>query len=167
MLLAIIILNKFVVKIPVVSLAAVMIVVSFSTINWGSLKRISKVPKSDTLVMVSTVLVVLFTHNLAYGVIVGIMISAIAFTSKISDINVEKNDINGHVKYDVNSIDINFTNVKVWDESAVDAIDKVVIKYHKNNIKTNLIGLSDSCMELIDNMATYNKPGGLEVVSSH
>lgn len=189
MLLAVIILNKFVVKIPVVSLAAVMVVVSFSTINWGSLKRISKVPKSDTLVMVSTVLVVLFTHNLAYGVIVGIMISAIAFTSKISDINVEKNDINGHVKYevkgqlffasttkfinsfdyneDVNSIDINFTNVKVWDESAVDAIDKVVIKYHKNNIKTNLIGLSDSCMELIDNMATYNKPGGLEVVSSH
>ena len=189
MLLAIIILNKFVVKIPVVSLAAVMIVVSFSTINWGSLKRISKIPKSDTVVMVSTVLVVLFTHNLAYGVIVGIMISAIAFTSKISEINVEKYTINGNIKYevkgqlffasttkfinsfdyseDINSIDIDFTNVKVWDESAVDTIDKVVIKYHKNDIKTNLTGLSDSCMELIDNMATYNKPGGLEVVSSH
>ncbi len=189
MLFSIIILNKFVVQIPVVSLAAVMVVVSISTFNWGSLKRIKKVPKSDTLVMVSTVIVVLVTHNLAYGVIVGMALSAITFASKISEINVKKYEVHGYVKYEVkgqlffasttqfinsfdynenvNTIDIDFTNVKVWDESAVDAIDKVVIKYHKIGIKTNLIGLSRSCVELIDDMAIYNKPGGLEVVSGH
>ena len=189
MLFSVIILNKFVVQIPVVSLAAVMVVVSISTFNWGSLKRIKKVPKSDTLVMVSTVVVVLVTHNLAYGVIVGIILSAITFASKISEINVKKHEVHGYVKYEVkgqlffasttefinsfdynenvNTIDIDFTNVKVWDESAVDAIDKVVIKYHKNGIETNLIGLSSSCLELIDDMAIYNKPGGLEVVSGH
>ena len=189
MLFSVIILNKFVTQIPVVSLAAVMVVVSISTFNWGSIKRIRKVPKSDTLVMLSTVVVVLATHNLAYGVIVGIIVSAIAFTSKISEILVNKNNDSGHVKYDVkgqlffasttkfinsfdynekvDSVDIDLSNVKVWDESAVDAIDKVVIKYHKNGITTNLIGLSDSCLELIDNLAVYNKTGGLDMVSRH
>lgn len=189
MLFSVIILNKFVVQIPVVSLAAVMVVVSISTFNWESIKRITKVPKSDTVVMVSTVIVVLLTHNLAYGVIVGIIISAIAFASKISEINVQKHEVHGYIKYEVKgqlffasttkfmnsfdynekntSIDIDFTNVKVWDESAVDAIDKVVIKYHKNSTETNLIGLSDNCLALIDDMAIHNKPGGLEMVSGH
>lgn len=189
MLFSVIILNKFVTQIPVVSLAAVMVVVSISTFNWGSIKRIKQVPKSDTLVMLSTVVVVLATHNLAYGVIVGIIVSAIAFASKISEIEVKKNKSNRYVKYEVkgqlffasttkfinsfdynekvDSVDIDFTNVKIWDESAVDSIDKVVIKYHKNGVTTNLIGLSDSCLELIDNMAIHNKPGGLDMVSSH
>lgn len=189
MLFSIIILNKLVIQIPVVSLAAVMVVVSISTFNWSSLKRITKVPKSDTAVMFSTVIVVLLTHNLAYGVIVGIIVSALSFASKISEVTVTRNDNLGYVKYvvegqlffasttkfinsfdyneKVHSINIDFSNVKIWDESAVDAIDKVVIKYHKNNIEANLTGLSDKCLELIDNMAIYNKPGGLEMASGH
>lgn len=186
MLFSIIILNSFVVKIPVVSLAAVMVVVSFTTFNWNSLKRIKKVPLSDTLVMISTVVVVLATHNLAYGVVIGIIISAVLFASKISEIDVKKHEVHEYVKYEVtgqlffasttkfissfdynekiDTIDIDFSNVKVWDESAVDAIDKVVIKYAKNNIKTNLVGLSDSCLELINNMAIHDKLDNLEVV---
>lgn len=186
MLFSIIILNSFVVKIPVVSLAAVMVVVSFTTFNWNSLKRIKKVPLSDTLVMISTVVVVLATHNLAYGVVIGIIISAVLFASKISEIEVKKHEVHGYVKYEVSgqlffasttkfissfdynekidTIDIDFSNVKVWDESAVDAIDKVVIKYAKNNVKTNLVGLSDSCLELINNMAIHDKLDNLEVV---
>lgn len=186
MLFSIIILNSFVVKIPVVSLAAVMVVVSFTTFNWNSLKRIKKVPLSDTLVMISTVVVVLATHNLAYGVVIGIIISAVLFASKISEIDVKKHEVHEYVKYEVtgqlffasttkfissfdynekiDTIDIDFSNVKVWDESAVDAIDKVVIKYAKNNVKTNLVGLSDSCLELINNMAIHDKLDNLEVV---
>ena len=189
MLFSIIILNRFVTQIPVVSLAAVMVVVAISTFNWGSIKRIAKVPKSDTLVMLSTVAVVLATHNLAYGVIVGIIISALAFASKVSEIDVKKNNANEYIKYHVkgelffasttkfinsfdynekvNTIDIDFTNAKVWDESAVDAIDKVVTKYHKNNITTNLIGLSSSSLELVDNMTIHNKPGGLNIISDN
>ena len=45
----------------------------------------------------------------------------------------------------------------MWDESAVDAIDKVVIKYKKNNISVNLTGLNDKSLDLVDKMATYNK----------
>lgn len=81
MLIAVIVLNKFVVQIPVVALGSVMVVVSITTFNWESIKRISKVPKTDTIVMISTVIVVLLTHNLAYGVILGIVLSALFFAS--------------------------------------------------------------------------------------
>ena len=47
------------------------------------------------------------------------------------------------------------SKVKIWDESAVDAIDKVVIKFHKNGVKTNLIGMSNQCLELVDRMAVH------------
>jgi len=185
MLFSVIILNKFVTQIPVVALASVMVVVAISTFNWSSIKRISKVPKSDTLVMISTVIVVLITQNLAYGVVVGIMISAIAFVSKISHINIKKYEENGNITYKVNGqlffvsttkfidsfnyndkanvINIDFDSCKVWDESAVDAIDKVIIKYNKNNIKVNLIGLSKESLKLIDNMSTYNKLDNLDM----
>lgn len=190
MLISVIVLNKFVVQIPVVALGAVMVVVSISTFNFESIKRIAKVPKADTFVMISTVIVVLLTHNLAYGVIVGIILSSIFFASKISDIQVNlstnESDI---VTYEVKGqlffastlkfihsfnytekidfVNIDLSHVKVWDESAVDAIDKVVIKFHKNGVKTNLLGMSPECLALIDKIAIYNKSGGLEVVSDH
>lgn len=189
MLISVIVLNKFVVKIPVVALGAVMVVVSISTFNWESIKRIKMVPKSDTFVMLSTVVVVLLTHNLAYGVIIGIIFSSIFFASKISEISIEKIVSGNTATYEVkgqlffasttkfiNSFDyadnieivnLDLSHVKIWDESAVDAIDKVVIKLHRNGIKTNLYGMSKGCFELIDRIATHNKPGGLDVVSSH
>ncbi|WP_258049608.1 SulP family inorganic anion transporter [Clostridium weizhouense] len=189
MLISVIVLNKFVTQIPVVALGAVMIVVSISTFNWESIKRIRKVPKSDTFVMISTVVTVLLTHNLAYGVIVGIILSSIFFAAKISEISVEKIKEDKKVIYlahgqlffastlkfinsfdfteDVDTVDINLSKVRIWDESAVDSIDKVVIKFHKNGIKTNLIGMSTQCLELIDRMSIHNKPGKLDVASGN
>lgn len=189
MLTSVIVLNKFVSQIPVVALGSVMVVVAFSTFNWGSIKRIRKVPITDTIVMISTVIVVLLTHNLAYGVIVGIILSALFFAAKISEVNVEKTKQDSRVVYvvkgqlffastlkfinsfdyteNVNSIDIDFSKVRIWDESAVDAIDKVVIKFHKNGVKTNLIGMSEQCVALVDKIAIHNKEGGLESAAIH
>lgn len=189
MLISVIVLNKFVVQIPVVALGAVMVVVSISTFNWESIKRIRVVPKSDTFVMVLTVVIVLLTHNLAYGVIVGIMLSAIFFASKISEISVVKSIKDQIVTYEVKGqlffasttkfidsfdytdnidiVNIDLSHVRIWDESAVDAIDKVVIKLHKSGIKTNLLGMSKQCLELIDRIAIHNKPGGLDTASNH
>jgi len=189
MLISVIVLNKFVVQIPVVALGAVMVVVSITTFNWGSIKRIRKVPKTDTIVMISTVIVVLLTHNLAYGVILGIILSALFFASKISEIKVKKIKEDTKTIYVANGqlffastlkfidsfdftekiqfVNIDLSKIKIWDESAVDAIDKVVIKFHKNGVKANLIGMSNQCLELVDRMAVHNKPGGLEEASSH
>lgn len=189
MLISVIVLNKFVVQIPVVALGAVMVVVSITTFNWGSIKRITKVPKTDTIVMISTVVVVLLTHNLAYGVLLGIVLSAIFFASKISEIEVKKIKedtktiylVNGQLFFastlkfigsfdfteEIKFVDIDLSRVKIWDESAVDVIDKVVLKFHKNGVKVNLIGMSNQCLELVDRMAVYNKPGALGVSGSH
>lgn len=183
MLLFTIIFNKLFVRIPVVALAAVMVVVSITTFNWGSLKRMFKVPITDTIVMISTVIVVVLTHNLAYGVVVGTILSALFFVAKISHVNVEKVSHEDKVKYvvhgplffasttafinkfdyndKVNSVDIDLSNMKIYDESAVDAIDKMVIKFHKCGIKANLVGVNKSCKELIEKIAIHNKPNGL------
>ena len=179
MLFSVILLNEFVVVIPVVALASVMIVVSITTFDFGSIKRMKCVPKSDSLIMVSTVIVVLCTHNLAYGVIVGIIISALVFASKTSEIDIHKNVLHEFCKFDVvgplffasttkfidsfdynkdiTHVEIDFTNAKICDESAVSAIDKVVMKYRTQGVDITLVGLSASCLELVDKVATHDK----------
>lgn len=189
MLTSVIVLNKFVAQIPVVALGSVMVVVASSTFNWGSIKKISKTPINDTIVMITTVIVVLLTHNLAYGVIVGIILSALFFSSKISEISVKKIEQDGKVVYvgegqlffastskfinsfdyteNLNSVDIDCSNIKIWDESAVDAIDKVVIKFHRNGVTANLIDMNEDCVALVDKIAIHNKKGGLESGIGH
>ena len=176
MLLSVIVLNEFVVNIPVIALASVMVVVSITTFNFGSIKRIKCVPKSDTLIMVSTVVVVLLTHNLAYGVIIGILISALVFASKTSDIDIHKQMDGTSAKYEVKGslffasttkfteffdynkeithVEIDFTHAKICDESAVAAIDKVVIKYKAQGASIHLVGFKESCLELFHKVAT-------------
>ncbi|WP_224038191.1 STAS domain-containing protein [Clostridium gelidum] len=111
--------------------------------------------------MISTVVVVLLTHNLAYGVLLGIVLSAIFFASTLKFIG--SFDFTEEIKF----VDIDLSRVKIWDESAVDVIDKVVFKFHKNGVKVNLIGMSNQCLELVDRMAVHNKPGALGASSSH
>ncbi len=178
MLLSIILLNEFVTSIPVVALASVMLVVSFKTFSFDSLKKLRKTPKSDTLVMISTVLVVVFTHNLAYGVLVGMLISAVIFVIKMSEIEIHQKKCGSYkvkgqlffasttkfinsfdYKPQVDSIDINLENVRIWDESAIDAVDKVVLKFKKNGVQANLIGLSRQCEELLEKLAIHKNKG--------
>ena len=82
-------LNGWVVQIPIAALVSVMIIVSIATFDWSSIKRLVKVPKTDSAVMLTTVVVVLLTDNLAYGVVIGIIMSALFFVNKISQPQVE------------------------------------------------------------------------------
>ncbi len=179
MLGSIILLNRFVVQIPVIALASVMVVISFSTFNWKSLKRIKTVPITDTLVMLCTVAVVLFTHNLAFGVVAGTILSSLFFAGKMASVHVHKCDESEHATYKISGqlffasttsfiesfdynidskrVDLHFHKAKIWDESAVDAIDKVISKYRKNEIKANIIGLSNTCAELVDKISTHKE----------
>lgn len=187
----IIVLNSFVVKIPLAALVAVMIVVSISTFDWNSLKTITKVPKHDTVVMLVTVATVILTHNLAIGVFVGVVLSCMFFVSNIAKINIEytldsensesvykihgqlffasvKHFINDF-RYDKNkkTVHIDFSNSHIWDHSAVNAIDKVVLKYHKMGIKVHIVGANTDSMSILDQVAMFNKPGGLEREIGH
>jgi high affinity sulfate transporter 1 len=191
LMLLILVLNDFLVQIPMAALVGVMIMVSIGTFDWSSLKTVHKAPITDTLVMVATVITVLMTHDLSKGVLVGIILSAIFFASKISKVKVttlasegshkkvyrvsgqlffasvsefvESFNYNDHVK----EVSLDLTQAHLWDDSAVGAIDRVVIKYHQNGIKVHLIGLNTESNKLIEKLAVHNKPGGLEKVVGH
>lgn len=179
MLVSIIALNQFVVRIPVIALASVMVVVSFATFNFDSIKRMRAVPKTDTLVMLATVVVVLLTDNLAYGVLVGILISTLAFVAKSSHIGVQtvikgrqityllkgplffasttnlmqSLDYSASFNQAFDEICLDFSDVKIWDESAVDILDKIVLKYSKIDKKITLVGLESPCKAMVQKLS--------------
>ncbi|MFS0777405.1 SulP family inorganic anion transporter [Neobacillus sp. 3P2-tot-E-2] len=187
----IILLNDFLVRIPMAALVGVMFMVSIGTFDWSSLRNIHKTPFSDTIVMIATVGTVLATHDLSKGVLVGILLSAIFFASKISKVKVttlaskgshkKEYTVSGQLFFasvtdfvesfnyteDVKEVSIDLTQAHLWDDSAVGAIDKVVIKYHQNGIKVQLIGLNKESNKLIEKLAVHNKPGGLEKAVGH
>ncbi|XJZ27961.1 SulP family inorganic anion transporter [Bacillota bacterium Lsc_1132] len=184
-------LQGLLVQIPMAALVGVMFMVSIGTFDWSSLKSLKKVPFTDTIVMIATVITVVKTDNLSMGVLVGVILSAIFFASKISKVSVTSLSAKGahkkvyHVsgqlffasvtdflnsfdyKEEVNEIDLDLSNAHIWDDSAVGAIDKVVIKYHQNGVKVNLKGLNTESDKLINKIAVHNKPGGLEKVAGH
>ncbi|WP_066051915.1 SulP family inorganic anion transporter [Robertmurraya korlensis] len=191
LMILILVLNDFLVQIPMAALVGVMIMVSIGTFDWSSLKSLHKTPITDTIVMIATVVTVLMTHDLSIGVLLGIILSAIFFASKISKVKVTTlASEQSHKKYyrvsgqlffasvtdfvecfnyneDVKEVSIDLTEAHLWDDSAVGAIDKIVIKYHQNGVKVNLVGLNKESNKLIDKLAVHNKPGGLEKVVGH
>lgn len=171
LLLLILVLNQWVVLIPIAALVAVMIIVSVATFDWTSIKRMIIVPKTDTAVMLTTVIVVLLTDNLAVGVIIGIAMSFLFFVLKISKVIVKKTETEDGIIYrcsgqlffastthflekfdfDVDNINvkIDVADMKIWDESAADAFDKILEKFHQNNANMKIEGLSDACENLL------------------
>lgn len=174
MLISMLLFSDFMAQIPVVALASVMLIVSITTINWQSLKRIRIVPFKDTCVMIVTVIIVVLTHNLAYGVVTGTILSLLLAGLNKSSLSIEKvmTDCTTYVvrgrlyfvtasdfmqlfdyQENTNVVFIDFTHVRVTDETAVDAIDKVISKYDKQGIKVELIGLSSSCELLVKKLS--------------
>lgn len=172
LMILIVVLNSWVVLIPVAALVAVMIIVSIATFDWSSIKRITKVPKSDTAVMLSVVAIVFVTENLAYGVVVGILLSSVFFANKISKVKVKKVETENGVRYrcsgqlffasttnfleqfdfDISDqmIELDLTDVRFWDESAGDAFDKLIHKYSEKRVRVKIQGLSEACEKLLE-----------------
>jgi len=161
----IIVLGDLVVKIPMPVLVGVMIMVSATTFNWGSFKFLKQAPKSESIVMLATVVIILYTHNLAIGVVVGVILSALLFVAKISRVRITQDEGEYKVKGPLffasttkfikafdnvseNNITINFENSQIWDESAVGAVFKVTQQLEKKGVTVELIGLNSSSEEL-------------------
>jgi SulP family sulfate permease len=174
----IIVLGGVVVQIPMPVLAGIMIMVSIGTFDWSSFSYVRKAPKSDAFVMLATVIVVVVTDNLAIGVLLGIILSAIFFASKISKVSVTS-EIRGNkttfkisgqlffasVEGFVNAFDYNvtdkdivldFSNAHIWDDSGVGAVDKVVIKYRANHNRVTIKGLNASSEKIVNRLAVYH-----------
>ncbi|MED4409366.1 SulP family inorganic anion transporter [Bacillus licheniformis] len=176
----IMVLGDWVVQIPMAALAGVMIMVSIGTFDWSSFSMLRKVPLTDSIVMIVTVVTVMATHDLSKGVFAGVILSAIFFVAKISKLKIEEKSEENAVKYIikgqvffasvqdfVNSfktgeqtkkVILDFSEAHIWDDSAVAAIEKVVLKMKEQGIDVDLIGLNESSWKLVEKLATYDQP---------
>ena len=165
----IIVLGDLVVKIPMPVLAGVMVMVAATTFNWGSFKFLRSAPRSESIVMLITVVIILYTHNLAIGVVIGVILSALFFVAKISRVSVTNEKgiykIQGPLFFasttkfiqafdEVNEtqIIIDFENSQLWDESAVGAILKVITKLESKGIVVTIRGLNSSSEQLYEKL---------------
>lgn len=174
----ILVLGDWVVMIPMPALVGVMIMVSIGTFDWYSLRSLTRVPLSDSAVMVVTVVAVVATHNLSIGVFIGILLSAIFFVAKISKVKVEKSPgtTKDHIRYaitgqlffasvtdftnsfsyegNLKQVTLDFTNTHIWDDSAVAAIDKIMLKFMEKGTTVTLEGLNNDSQALIRRLTT-------------
>jgi len=170
LLVLILVLGDVVAQIPMAALVAVMIMVSIGTFDWHSISpdTLRSLPATETIVMFVTVAVVVLTHNLAWGVGAGILLSAIFFVRHVSHVvrvtsvvdpdNVERlytvsgelffastNDLVHSFDYDsvkVKRVEIDLSTARIWDTSAVSALDAVVAKFAERGIEAELVGLN-------------------------
>jgi SulP family sulfate permease len=162
-------------KVPMAALVGLMFMVAIGTFEWASLKVFRKVPKTDVIVMVLVTLVTVVFHNLAVAVIIGVVISALAFAwenairiraRKYIDQNgIKHYEIFGPLffgsvaafqeKFDVHKdpgeVIIDFKESRVVDHSAIDALNKVTSRYRKVGKKVHLRHLSEDCLLLLNN----------------
>jgi len=170
LLILILALGELVAQIPMAALVAVMIMVSVGTFNWRSIRipTLRTTPKTETAVMIVTVAVVVFTHNLAFGVAAGVILSVVFFARNVSSLikvtsvvdpdNVERlyavsgelffastNDLVHAFDYDsvkVSYVEIDLSTARIWDTSAVAALDAVVARFADRGIEAHLVGLN-------------------------
>ncbi|MBQ5368598.1 MAG: SulP family inorganic anion transporter, partial [Peptococcaceae bacterium] len=167
-------LNDFMVQIPLAALVAVMITASIATFDWDSLRNLTKMPRTDALVIVVVVAVVTVTSNLAYGVVIGLVMTAIFFAMKMSKIKVEKamhgNTVTYNVigqvffastepmmdafdfKGDAEFVILDFTNATLLDESAATALKKSVSKFEGYGKQVEVRGLDASSVALVSTL---------------
>lgn len=162
-------------QLPMAALTGLMIMVSIGTFEWASLRTLNKMPKSDIFVMVLVTLVTAVLHNLALAVLIGVIIAALVFAwdnakrirarKHIDENGVKHYDIYGPLffgsvsvfneKFDVlndpEEIMIDFTESRVVDMSAIEALNKITERYHKVGKKVHLRNLSGDCRRLLAN----------------
>jgi len=192
LLFLLLVLGDWVRQIPMAALVAVMIMVSIGTFNWSSFSNLRTHPKTSSLVMITTVIVVVTTHDLAIGVFVGVLTSSLFFARRISrflkiESNLSKDSdkrtykVYGQVffasanrfsdsfdfKEVVPKVTIDVSVAHFWDLSAVGALDKVIMKFRREGTAVNLLGMNDASATIIERLAVYDKPNSVELMSNH
>ncbi len=182
LLFLILVLGDVVKQIPMAALVGVMVMVSIGTFNWQSIRDLRKIPLGDAIVMITTVIVVVATHDLAKGVISGVILSAVIFgwrmarlhaSSYESDMGEKVYTVSGQLFFgtmthfvdqfcfqdDPQQIIIDFSRSHVWDLSAVTAISKVVDKYRQLDKFVVITGLNEESKRLIDRVGISTPAG--------
>ena len=171
--------------IPMAALVAVMIMVSVATMDWHSIApaTLRRMPRSETIVMTATVAVTVFSHNLAYGVIVGSLTAMVLFARRVAHmVTVERaeetkdadgnitsvvyrvsgelffassNDLVYQFDYlgDPASVVIDMSDSHIWDASTVASLDAITNKYRAKNKTVEIIGLNQDSADRHDRLS--------------
>ena len=192
LLLMVVFLGNWVARIPMAALVAVMIMVSIGTFSWTSLSNLRVHPKSTSLVMMATVVTVVATHDLAKGVLVGVLLSGFFFAHKVGQIlrvrssnedqgRLRAYAVTGQVFFAsaerfVNAFDykeviekvrIDVSRAHFWDITAVSALDKVVLKFRREGTEVEVIGLNAASATMVDKFAVHDKDGAEDLLMGH
>jgi SulP family sulfate permease len=189
LLLMVVFFEEQVSMIPMGVLVSVMIMVSIGTFNWASIRDLKKYPLSSNLVMLTTVTVVVWTHNLAYGVLAGVLLAALFFANRVGhfmyvaskyDETQDKRSyqVVGQVffasaekmlgafdfKEAVSTVVIDLNRAHFWDITAVSALDKAVIKFRREGAEIEVRGLNEASETIIDRFGVHDKPEEIDKV---
>lgn len=160
--------------IPMAALVAVMIMVAIGTFDWHSIQpaTLRRMPKSETLVMIATVIVVVATNNLAIGVIVGVLLAMTLFARRVAHLTqtdrelvehedgrvtalyrvrgelffASSNELYTQFEYalDPDDVTIDLRESHIWDASTVASLDAITTKYERKGKSVTIVGLNPS-----------------------
>lgn len=189
LLIMVVFMSDLIQQIPMAALVAVMIMVSIGTFSWPSVKGLKTLPLSTNIVMITTTGVVVATHNLALGVLSGVLLAALFFANKISHFmyceksyeetsNTRIYKFVGQIFFnsadrfadkfnyqeEVKNVIIDVTNAHFWDITAVYALDKAVIKLRNMGKDVEVIGQNEATRTIIDRFGIHDKPEEIQKV---
>ncbi|MAQ16490.1 MAG: sodium-independent anion transporter [Sandaracinus sp.] len=183
-------LGDLVARIPMPALVAVMVMVSLSTFDWGSIPRLFIMPKSEAIVLLATVAVVITTHDLSKGVVVGVLLSALFFARVVGKLVVVERvtdpeaglctyrvegqlffvsveDFLDPIRIDAEypRVVIDLRDAHIWDDSAVGAVDRVVLRLRDLGVEVELEGLNEASATLVKRLGVHHDPAA--TLASH
>lgn len=192
LLIMVLFLGSWVREIPMAALVAVMIMVAIGTFSWDSLRNLPKHPKSSSVVMLATVIVVVATHDLAKGVFVGVLLSAVFFATKVGRLvqvtsrledggQLRHYTVQGQIffasadrfiksfdfKEAIETVRIDVSQSHFWDITAVGALDKVVLKFRREGTHVDILGMNEASTTLVDQFGIHDKPDAFEQMMKH
>jgi Sulfate permease and related transporters (MFS superfamily) len=182
LLFLILVLDDVVRIIPMAALVAVMIMVSIGTFSWRSILDLRRNPRQSSVVMLVTVVTTVGTHDLAKGVLAGVLLSGVFFAGKVAklfhvrsslseDGRTRTYHVDGEIFFAsteafVNAFDflepldkvvIDVHEAHLWDISAVGALDKVVLKFRRHGVEVDLTGVNEASASMLDRFAVHDK----------
>ncbi|WP_372803200.1 SulP family inorganic anion transporter [Paracoccus seriniphilus] len=185
-------LGDLVSQIPMAALVAIMIMVSIGTFSWSSIQNLRTHPRSSSVVMLATVATVVYTHNLAIGVLVGVLLSGIFFAAKIAQLFSVSSTISpdgrerryvveGQLFYGsvedfmaafdfreaLDKVIIDVSGAHIWDISSVQALDMAILKFRRDGAEVELVGLNEASETIVDRLAIHDKPGAMDKLAAH
>ncbi|WP_377288138.1 SulP family inorganic anion transporter [Rhizobium sp. SG2393] len=190
LLFLILVLDDLVRIIPMAALVAVMIMVSIGTFSWRSILDLRRNPPTSSIVMLATVVTVVATHDLAKGVLVGVLLSGVFFAGKVARLfSVRKSGEGATITYRVSgqiffasvesfveafdftspaqAVVIDVTDAHFWDISSVAALDKVVLKYRRHGVAVEVVGLNQASAHMVDRFAVHDKDAAIVNAAAH